>query len=223
MLRNIKAIFFDLDNTLIDRDDAFQKMMQDLFAQKDLLSEMDIPLIMHKDNQGYTDRMTFSSWLAETYPNLKMDANQLFKFSINHIHQFVQPINNQFLLKIKALIPYFNIGIITNGSIQNQTNKYYQAGLSKVIDINKLYISQAYQFAKPNPELFQLVLDDFNLNAPQMLYIGDNPKADIWGANQLGIKTCWVSNKRTWQQSYTPTFQTPHVTIFIDKHLAHVV
>ncbi len=221
MLKNIKAIYFDLDNTLISRDNAFQEMIVRLFAQKNL--KIDIRLIMHIDNHGYTNRMAFSEWLVDMYPALQMTAEEVYTFGVTQIHKFVCPLDDELLTQLQNLGQRFKIGIITNGSIQNQTAKYNQAGLSKVFDINKLYISQAYQTAKPETDFFKIVLDDLELDAQQMLYIGDNPKADIWGPNQLQIKTCWVSNGRTWAEPYSPTFQTASIRAFLDKQILHAV
>ena len=53
---------------------------------------------------------------------------------------------------------------------------------------NKVYYSHEIGFRKPNKEAFQLILDENNLNADEVLFIDDSPQ-HIKGAKNLGIKT----------------------------------
>ena len=52
----------------------------------------------------------------------------------------------------------------------------------------KVYYSHEIGFRKPNKEAFQLILDENNLNADNVLFIDDSPQ-HIEGAKNLGIKT----------------------------------
>ena len=52
----------------------------------------------------------------------------------------------------------------------------------------KVYYSHEIGFRKPNKEAFQLILDENNLNADEVLFIDDSPQ-HIEGAKNLGIKT----------------------------------
>ncbi len=52
----------------------------------------------------------------------------------------------------------------------------------------KVYYSHEIGFRKPNKEAFQLILDENNLNADEVLFIDDSSK-HIEGAKNLGIKT----------------------------------
>ena len=52
----------------------------------------------------------------------------------------------------------------------------------------KVYYSHEIGFRKPNKEAFQLILDENNLNADEVLFIDDSPQ-HIKGAKKLGIKT----------------------------------
>ena len=52
----------------------------------------------------------------------------------------------------------------------------------------KVYYSHEIGFRKPNKEAFQLILDENNLNADEVLFIDDSPQ-HIEGAKNLAIKT----------------------------------
>ncbi|RPI58779.1 MAG: HAD family hydrolase, partial [Planctomycetaceae bacterium] len=42
-------------------------------------------------------------------------------------------------------------------------------------------------FRKPNPKIFNIALERCNLQPGQTLFVGDSPKADIGGANRMGM------------------------------------
>jgi len=44
-------------------------------------------------------------------------------------------------------------------------------------------------FAKPDPRIFQVSLDNLQLAPEQVVMVGDNPKTDIEGAYDLGMRT----------------------------------
>ena len=58
---------------------------------------------------------------------------------------------------------------------------------------DKVYYSHEIGFRKPNKETFQLILDENNLKANEVLFIDDSPQ-HIEGANKLGIQTHHLSD-----------------------------
>jgi putative hydrolase of the HAD superfamily len=41
-------------------------------------------------------------------------------------------------------------------------------------------------------------------NSPETLFVGDNPIADIEGAQNVGMITVWVTCGRSWPENLTP-------------------
>lgn len=54
--------------------------------------------------------------------------------------------------------------------------------------------SSDYLLRKPNRILFEIALQKAGLGAEEVWYCGDNPKADIEGASQVGIYPIWYDN-----------------------------
>ena len=54
--------------------------------------------------------------------------------------------------------------------------------------------SSDYLLRKPNRTLFEIALQKAGLCAEDVWYCGDNPKADIEGASQVGIFPIWYDN-----------------------------
>ena len=78
----IKAIIFDLDNTLIDRQKAFKEMLERkfhaMFDDEELIQKM-IEDILKWDNNGTVERIeVFKNWV-EVYHITKITPEQLDK------------------------------------------------------------------------------------------------------------------------------------------------
>lgn len=52
----------------------------------------------------------------------------------------------------------------------------------------RIYSSEV-GYRKPNPKIFQLALQQSGLQAREVLFVGDSPKADILGAHRTGMTT----------------------------------
>jgi len=90
-------------------------------------------------------------------------------------------------------------------SILSNTGFIKGATLRKVLhelDIAQYFDFQLYSdeagLSKPNKAFFQLLLDEISairyVSLDQIIHIGDNPKADIWGAESVGINSLLVNS-----------------------------
>ncbi len=48
-------------------------------------------------------------------------------------------------------------------------------------------------YRKPHPSIFQLALDRLNLQASEVLFVGDNLNADIVGAQSVKMPAAWLN------------------------------
>ena len=203
MLKNTKAIYFDLDNTIIDRDKAFWLCIKEFFLT--FLPKIDVEkeknLILKKDNFGYNSRVEFSKWFVFHYKPKNISETDFLNFQIKNIANHVSHSSNELIQLFKNLQTIYKIGILTNGSIENQMKKIKNAGLDRVFQ-KEIYISEQYKISKPDKEIFEILIKNLNLKPSEILYVGDNPLNDIFGAKQVGIKTCWLSNERKWNESF---------------------
>ncbi len=59
--------------------------------------------------------------------------------------------------------------------------------------------------AKPDPSIFLEALRQLGNPTPgEVLFIGDNPEADIGGAQAVGMATAWIRRGRQWPASMAP-------------------
>jgi len=90
------------------------------------------------------------------------------------------------------------------GMLQQLKDKGYQLGAlsNGNADIHKVGLGHLMDFGlnadqvgeeKPHPLMFEQMLQQNNLRPEQVIHIGDNPVADVEGADNLGIWTIWVN------------------------------
>lgn len=206
MLDGISTIYFDLDNTLINRNAAFLACMQQFFDENMpnhyfKNEEFEIEKV---DQFGYAPREEFVEWFIQYYQPSGWNETIFWNYMHANISTFVPPISPPLRDFLLSLQKRYRIGLLTNGSISNQSRKIRKAQLDVIFPTETIHISQQYHLSKPNPALFELVLEQWQLQPQQLLYVGDDPMNDIKGAAKVGIKTAWLSHKREWIHKIKP-------------------
>lgn len=88
---------------------------------------------------------------------------------------------------------------ILRGSVQillgsNTDNDVLQAVMRRNgLQADKVYTSEDLHCYKPNKKFFQHILNDNHLHPDEVLFVGDNPRDDVLGPKQLGIRTVLIS------------------------------
>lgn len=206
MFEEVTCIYFDLDNTLIDRNAALMACLATFFEEylPQVYFYNEQPEIEENDDWGYVDRNDFVAWLLYKYQPLGWEEKSLWNYIKTNIGSYVAPISFSLQQKLIQLQQHYRLGILTNGSISNQSRKIKQAQLDAIFSSQQIHISQQYQLEKPDPLLFERLLEQENLRPEQLLYVGDDPINDIVAPAALGIRTCWVSHHREWKHELLP-------------------
>ena len=190
-----RAILFDLDNTLIDRQAAFRLYAID-FCRRRLqwltLSEQAQALdeLVAADDWGYRPRNEFCEWVTERFPGAQLQANDVWEDCCLHLPSFVEP-DSRVQGMLARLAGRFGLFAVTNGSSQNQHEKLRRANLAD--HLSEAIVSGEVGFEKPHPAIFERALAMAGCSADEALVVGDDPWADIVGAKQAGLKAYWVS------------------------------
>jgi len=90
----------------------------------------------------------------------------------------------------------WRIGIVTNGGVASQSAKIENSGLADLIDGS--VISSAFGFKKPAPEIFRHMIEKLGIDPNRSWFVGDDPRADMFGARRVGFRTCWVERYSAW-------------------------
>ncbi len=85
------------------------------------------------------------------------------------------------------------MGIVSNTTNPGFRKDYEQSllGLGPYFEFS-IYSSEV-PYRKPHPSIFQLALDRLNLQASEVLFVGDNLNADIVGAQSVKMPAAWLN------------------------------
>ncbi len=194
----IKAILFDLDNTLIDfltfKKEAAKAAAAAMVEQGLEIDEITAygKIFSVYDEKGIEYQKTFFEVIrpfnleinkAERIQQAAIQAYLRKKFETLKPYPLVKPV----LAKLRKK---YKIGIVTDAPRNKAWQRLILSGLENEFDF--VITHDDTMKIKPNPSPFYLALEKLNLLAPACLFVGDNPERDIKGAKELGMMTCWA-------------------------------
>lgn len=201
-MKGIKHIFFDLDHTLWDYDRSAQETLSEIHTQLDL-SEKGLSVkkfvntfyevngkLWMKYNDGLIDRdyikkHRFNEVLTASGVGVEksQDASTYF---LNNCSSKPYLMDDA-LTALHYLSGRYELHIITNGFLDAQNRKLNSSGITQFFKI--MVTSECNDSRKPSPEIFEYSLNEAGATKSDSVMIGDNPKTDIQGAKEFGIKT----------------------------------
>ena len=201
----IRAVLFDLDNTLTHRDQSILAYSQHLAhtyqqqLQHDQISQ--IPSIIRRiDNGGYPKKelLTHPSIAASVGYALQQELTWSSLPDLDELTQFwfqqfglsavAMPGANSLLAELKQ--QGYKLAVVSNGGHATRLTILQGLGFSHYFD--EIISSELVGISKPNPEIFLHTSRQLNIVPENCLFIGDHPINDIQGATQAGMKALWL-------------------------------
>ena len=190
----IRAVLFDLDDTLYDRGELVRKVVIDQYEvfQTELRSvpkDRFVTRVLQLDDQGYADRRAlYATVVAECglAPDLIESFAENFWTSYDEKRQL--PLDTWTTLQTLRKNG-IKLGVVTNGGTDRQQRKLDSLGISSCFDV--ILISEAEGIEKPDPEIFHRALIRCGVQASEAIFVGDHPETDIGGALQAGLRAVW--------------------------------
>jgi len=193
----IKAIIFDLDNTLLD----FVKMKQ--FAVKASIRAMNEAGLNVDEESGYKDvmelymttgwenQLVFDDYLKQTtgeVSNKILAAGVVAYRRAREATLLVYPNVNKTLIEL--LKTQIRLAVVSDAPSREAWMRLYYLNLHHVFDPVLTFDDTGAR--KPSPKPFKLALDKMNVGPDEALMIGDWPDRDVVGAKQIGMKTIFA-------------------------------
>lgn len=195
----IKAVVFDLDHTLFDRQGTLKVVAKNFRSTFEMNPDMTDEEITQKWIYA-DDTFVYSGW-QYIYENLI--ENGVFKlvppfeeysaFVVEHFHHNAVSFPGTIPMLKKLKEQGFKVALITNGHHELQYRKIDMLGLRDVFD--EIIVSGDVKIDKPDKKIFLLMAQRLGIEAEQMIYVGDHPVNDIKGAASAGCKTIWMKCK----------------------------
>ena len=190
----IRALIFDLDNTL--------------YPEKDFVTSGYQAVARHLANRyGCSYDYAFSSMmttldafgkarvfpaLLDRLPNVSIPLAELV--AVYRQHRPLICLYPGYLGLLKDLAHRYRLGVITDGLPDVQQRKVRALGLENVME--KILYTWEYgtEKQKPHPLPFSVMLEALEADPESALYIGDNPDKDCRGAHGVGMKYAEIRN-----------------------------
>lgn len=189
----IKAILFDLDNTLIDRQRAFREMLErtfhEYYTDENYIENLVKDTLIFDDG-GRVERIDAFGKLIEKY-NIKEFTAENFakawsKESGSTVYLFDDVVPTLQILKTK-----YKLAIVTNGDYDSQKRKLDNVNLYPYLDYT--LISSEIGIRKPDVRIFKYACKQMGFKETECLYVGDSYSRDIVGALNAGLDAIYVS------------------------------
>jgi putative hydrolase of the HAD superfamily len=111
-------------------------------------------------------------------------------FEISETHWILMPDAHEVLGELQA--GAFQLGVISNASDTDDVNRLIDA--SNLRDyFDPILISAEFGRRKPDPSLFNAVLQAWSMRPDEVVMVGDTLPHDILGAQEVGLRHIWLT------------------------------
>lgn len=200
-------LLFDLDNTLVNRNQAFQGWAMRFLSER-ALPPGDLRWFTTLDCGGYLDRAVLIRAAVDRYGLSEPIDDLLEDYRTTVTELIACPADHLEALRL-ARTEGWVLGIVSNGATEQQWAKIRRTGLDELVD--GCTVSEEAGCAKPDPRIFHLAAERCGMDTAadwtaSAWMVGDHAPADIAGAAVSGMRSVWIDHGRSWGETgYRPT------------------
>lgn len=190
MLKNKKAILFDLDGTILDDSNVWNKIYIELIKQ-----ECNIEISIEQINQDWHDHLklfnnndfykSYVLYLINKYSKIKKELNadklreKLYTIADNYICNLVEykPFAPEVIKKLKEKGYKLGLGSISDRETfkkYNYSNPNIRNKMNLIDYFDRIVLYEDVANKKPNPEVYMKLLKELNLKPEECLIIEDS-------------------------------------------------
>lgn len=201
----IKAVVFDVDDTLYEQAAPFGRAYEAVFHNRYRLDIRELfRLNRIRSDEVFLPwqegKMTFQDMVIYRAKNSFQDMGisitdeeakkfqEAYEYEQKHLQ--MTPYMHQLLEKCKKTK---KLAIISNGESMHQWEKIRQLGVLKWIDEKNVFVSGDTQFIKPDKRAFFHAAKQLKAEPKNCLYVGDNYENDVIGAKKAGWNVIWMN------------------------------
>ncbi|GAA5511992.1 pyrimidine 5'-nucleotidase YjjG [Deinococcus carri] len=183
-----RAVFFDLDGTLHDRAATIRGWLAGHVARH-ALPDGYAARFTELDNFGYRPKREVLPGLVREL-GLPHDPEVLLADFGEHSLAAPVPMPHAHDVLRELRARGIRIGVVTNGWVEAQTACLERTGLTPLVD--DVVISKGVGLSKPDPAIYRLALARLGVDAADAWFVGDSPRNDVWGPQQVGLRAAYL-------------------------------
>jgi putative hydrolase of the HAD superfamily len=196
----IKAILFDLDDTLLDRDATTRVFLTAQVekrreAFRGVSRERFVELVLKHQRHGYGDKLeAYAAACREL--GVKAVSPKTLMEDLQTGYGRTPVVFSGAAETLDTFRAQYALAIVTNGFCSWQQAKLRVSGLGKYF--SRVVISEEAGMEKPHRRIFEICCRRMGFRPRECVFVGDHPVNDIAGAKAVGMKTVW--KKVAWFQ-----------------------
>ncbi len=203
----MKAVLFDLDDTLFDRNKAQEEILHRIIHEfHEIFKGIDEKRIFNAFLES--DRLSTEEFNAgDSIDVVRIERSRKFLNILGLSENFVGKITEMYIKSYPAInVPVKNakvvirnlakkiqLGVISNGSLDVQHQKLETLGIKHLFRC--IVLSEEVGIRKPKPGIFWKATTLLDRRPEECLYVGDSYNTDIAGAKKAGMQACWFNPK----------------------------
>jgi len=217
----LKAVLFDIDDTLFDRKNAVKKVIRriikklpDLFSgipQEKIFKafhEAD-QMILEDFNKGESGDVVRDKRSRRFLKTLGLDEDFSDRITTMYISAYpdVSTPVQEAKEVVERLAEKYSLGVISNAFPDIQYHKLEGIGVRNLFQL--ILLSEEVGIRKPQGAIFQKAAELLNVQPYECLFVGDSYDTDIVGAKKAGMKACWFNSdgKKVPDEDIKPDFE----------------
>ena len=203
----IKAVLFDLDDTLFDHRGCAREALTAVHQSDERLRALPFAALearhttfleaLHADVM--LGRMPIEVARRERFRRLLGAAGAspeaAAATAIAALYRDTYRAVRRAIAGAAAIEPHASIAIVSNNLLEEQQDKLKTCGLDRFVDV--LVVSEEAGVSKPDPAIFQIALERLRVLPAEAVMVGDSWRADIAGALAAGVHAIWFNPLRT--------------------------
>lgn len=215
-----KTIFFDLNDTLIDRELSFSRALQT--SLEEFTARWDheqwspasaVEVYQREWSKGSTltrktrtnakkQRLAQSRNQRQLTCLAKCLENSPFEITDSFLQTLIKRTKQLYvqhsspypevLQTLEHLKAHYKLAIISNGKRDRSIQLLEHAGLSHLFPDHSIFVPTSGRTRKPHTDIFHKALKSMGVEPHQAIMVGNSWNNDIFGGNRCGMDTVWI-------------------------------
>ncbi|HVS75758.1 MAG TPA: HAD family hydrolase [Steroidobacteraceae bacterium] len=227
VLRDIRAVAFDLDDTLWDVGPVIHRAERCLHAWLREHCPRITERLSMEEMRAARERLALSEpHNAHDFTYLRITALAAHARECGYAEEVAERAFEIFFAARNELRPFPDVqpalerlrGRYTLASLSNGNADLGLIGLAPLFSLS--LNARQIGAAKPHPLCFQRLADGLRLEPRNILYVGDDPMLDIEAARAAGLRTAWMNRGR---EPWPGSVETADFDVADCMHLAQLL
>ncbi|AMQ17943.1 TIGR02253 family HAD-type hydrolase [Thermococcus peptonophilus] len=192
----IKAVLFDLDDTLVDttklaelaRKNAVENMVRHGLPVDFNTAYNELLELINEYGSNFGRHFDYLLRRLDLPQNPKWVAAGVIAYH-NTKFAYLRSVKNSRRVLLELKREGYKVAVVTDGDPIKQWEKILRLELDEYFD--EVFISDYLGVKKPHPKIFLKALKKLDVKPEEAVMVGDRLYSDIYGAKNVGMVTVW--------------------------------